>query len=142
MPLKQRRSVACAKRRGSRAHAQHECISKMRKSTTYLCTAYITQYVTLSGKTAQLDDSMPRRIISHKKKKSKMSTLSFKKNWLINFSAVSAMEIVYILNRIGNEKGEVQPGNGLVGAVVSMYFRQPEPKKPVKKHIKVSCGTP
>ena len=62
---------------------------------------------------------------------------SFKKNWLIQFSGVTTAEIDYILSRIGSKTGDIAQGSGLVGAVVSMYFRQPEAGKPVHKNIKV-----
>jgi hypothetical protein len=66
-----------------------------------------------------------------------MNVNSFKKNWLIKFNSVANGEIDYILSRIGSKMGEVTPGSGLVGAVVSMFFHQPEPGKPVHKNIKV-----
>jgi hypothetical protein len=62
---------------------------------------------------------------------------SFKKNWLIQFTSATMGEIDYILLRIGSKTGEVAPGSGLLGAVVSMFFRQPQPGKPVHKNIKV-----
>jgi hypothetical protein len=65
-----------------------------------------------------------------------MNVNSFK-NWLIQFSSVNAGEIDYFFSRIGSKTGEVAPGSELVGAVVSMFFRQPEPGKPVHKNIKV-----
>ena len=66
-----------------------------------------------------------------------MNVNSFKKNWLVQFTSVNTGEIDYILSRIGSKTGEIALGSGLVGAVVSMFFRQPEPEKPVDKNIKV-----
>jgi hypothetical protein len=66
-----------------------------------------------------------------------MNVNSFKKNWLIQFTGVTTGEIDYILSRIGSKTGDITPGSGLVGAVVYMFFRQPEPGKPVHKNIKV-----
>jgi hypothetical protein len=66
-----------------------------------------------------------------------MNINSFKKNWLIQSTSVTTGEIDYILSRIGLETGEIALGSGLVGVVVSMFFRQPEPGKPVHKNIKV-----
>jgi hypothetical protein len=66
-----------------------------------------------------------------------MNANSFKKNWLIQFTGVTTGEIDYILSRIGLKTGDIALGSGLVGAVVSMFFRQPEPGKPVHKNIKV-----
>jgi hypothetical protein len=66
-----------------------------------------------------------------------MNVNSFKKNWLIQFTSITTGEINYILSRIGSKTGEITPGSGLVGAVVSMFFRQPEPGKPVHKNSKV-----
>jgi len=60
-----------------------------------------------------------------------MHVNSFKKNWLIQFTGVTTGEIDYILSRIGSKTGDIAPGSGLVGAVVFMFFRQPEPGKPV-----------
>jgi hypothetical protein len=65
-----------------------------------------------------------------------MNINSFKKNWLIQFTGVTMGKIDYILSRIGSKTGEIAPGSRLVGAVVSMFFRQPEPGKPVHKIIK------
>ncbi len=62
---------------------------------------------------------------------------SFKKNWLIQFTGVTTGEIDYILSRIGSKTGDIAPGSGLVGAVVSMFFRQTEAGQPVNKNIKV-----
>jgi len=62
---------------------------------------------------------------------------SNKKNWLIQFTGVTTAEIDYILSRIGSKTGDIAQGSGLVGAVVSMYFRQPEAGAPVNKNIKV-----
>jgi hypothetical protein len=64
-----------------------------------------------------------------------MNVNSFKKNWLIQFTGVTTGEINYILSRIGSKTGDIAPGSGLVGAVVSMFFRQPEAGKPVHKNI-------
>ena len=80
--------------------------------------------------------------IENKKKlnTSKMATgnvNSFKKNWLIQFTGVTTGEIDYILSRIGSKTGDIAQGSGLVGAVVSMFFRQPEAGQPVNKNIKV-----
>jgi hypothetical protein len=66
-----------------------------------------------------------------------MNLNSFKKNWLIQFNGITTGEIDYILSRIGSKTGDIAPGSGLVGAVVSMFVRQPEPGKPVHKNIKV-----
>jgi len=66
-----------------------------------------------------------------------MNVNSFKKNWLIQFTGVTTGEIDYILSRIGLKTGDIAPGSGLVGAVVSMFFCQPEAGKPVHKNIKV-----
>jgi hypothetical protein len=66
-----------------------------------------------------------------------MNVNSFKKNWLIQFTGITTGEIDYILSRIGLKTGEIALGSGLVGAVVSMFFRQPEPGKLVHKNIKV-----
>jgi hypothetical protein len=66
-----------------------------------------------------------------------MNINSFKKNWLIQFTSITTGEIDYILLRIGSKTVEGAPGSGLVGAVVSMFFRQPQPGKPVHKSIKV-----
>ncbi len=65
-----------------------------------------------------------------------MNVNSFKKNWLIQFTGVTMGEIDYILSRIASKTGDIAPGSGLVGAVVSMFFRQPEPGKPVHKNIR------
>jgi hypothetical protein len=62
---------------------------------------------------------------------------SNKKNWLIQFTGVTTAEIDYILSRIGSKTGDIAQGSGLVGAVVSMFFRQPEAGQPVNKNIKV-----
>lgn len=70
-------------------------------------------------------------------KMAKGNVNSFKKNWLIQFSGVTTAEIDYILSRIGSKTGDIAPESGLVGAVVSMYFRQPEAGAPVNKNIKV-----
>jgi hypothetical protein len=70
-------------------------------------------------------------------KMAKANVNSFKKNWLIQFSGVTTAEIDYILSRIGSKTGDIAPESGLVGAVVSMYFRQPEAGAPVNKNIKV-----
>jgi len=67
----------------------------------------------------------------------RMNVNSFKKNWLIQFTSVTTGEIDYIFLRIGSKTGEVAPGSGLVGAVVSMFFHQPQPGKLVHKNIKV-----
>ena len=66
-----------------------------------------------------------------------MNVNSFKKNWLIQFTGVTTGEIDYILSRIGSKTGDIAQGSGLVGAVVSMFFRQPEAGAPVNKNIKV-----
>jgi hypothetical protein len=66
-----------------------------------------------------------------------MNVNSLKKNWLIQFTSVTTGEIDYILSRIGSKTGEIAPESRLVGAVVSMFFHQPEPGKPVHKNIKV-----
>jgi len=66
-----------------------------------------------------------------------MNVNSFKRNRLIQFTSVTTGEIDYILLRIGSKTGDIAPGSGLVGAVVSMFFRPPEPGKPVHKNIKV-----
>jgi hypothetical protein len=66
-----------------------------------------------------------------------MNVNSFKKTRLIQFTSITTGEIDYILLRIGLKTGEVAPGSGLVGVVVSMFFHQPEPGKPVHKNIKV-----
>ena len=66
-----------------------------------------------------------------------MNVNSFKKNWLIQFTGITTGEIDYILSRIGLKTGEIAPGSGLVGVVVSMFFCQPKPGKPVHKNIKV-----
>jgi hypothetical protein len=66
-----------------------------------------------------------------------MNVNSFKKNWLIQFTSATMGEIDYILSRIGPKTGEIAPGSGLVAVVVSMFFHQPEPGKPVHKNIKV-----
>ena len=50
-----------------------------------------------------------------------MNVNSFKKNWLIQFTSITMGEIDYILSRIGSKTGEIAPGSGLVGAVVSMF---------------------
>ena len=62
---------------------------------------------------------------------------SFKKNWLIQFTGVTTAEIDYILSRIGSKTGDIAQGSGLVGAVVSMFFRQTEAGAHVNKNIKV-----
>jgi hypothetical protein len=66
-----------------------------------------------------------------------MNVNSFKNNWLIQFTSITTGEIDYILSRIGSKTGEVTLGSGLVGVVVSMFFHQPQPGKPVHKNIKV-----
>jgi hypothetical protein len=66
-----------------------------------------------------------------------MNVNCFKINWLIQFTSVTMGEIDYILSRIGSKTGEVPPGSGLVGAVVSIIFCQPQPGKPVHNNIKV-----
>ena len=66
-----------------------------------------------------------------------MNVNSFKKNWLIQFTGITTGEIDYILSRIGLKTGEITLGSALVGVVVSMFFHQPEPGKPVHKNIKV-----
>ena len=67
-------------------------------------------------------------------KKKKTATIE---NKIKQFTGVTTAEIDYILSRIGSKTGDIAQGSGLVGAVVSMFFRQPEAGKPVHKNIKV-----